>query len=400
MMTRQTPKFTDRETSARTYLRSSRRWIIGVATASCVAMASLLWAVPADAQTTSVSSTLGVYAGPGDASGAESFGSDVGLEPTYAMDFLDGTSWTTMTECLETWILSAWAPDNSTKTWGVDMLPNTGASLATGATGAYDGYFKTIATQLVAGGQANSIIRLGWEFNGDWFSWYAGGKAQAFISYWQQIVTTMRSVPGANFKFEWNPARGGSLPLASYYPGDQYVDYIGMDVYDEQWNVYPGAQAEWQYMLTEPYGLNWLASFADAHGKQITFPEWGIVDDGTPPSGGDNGYFIDQMASWIGTHDVAEANYWQYGSSQLFQGNTPNADAAFIANFGPNSKTVQTSTMEIYRTATNGGTRTSKDSKSKEKQRLNKAKHSHHVVSIATLLSHAEMHDLQIRILS
>ena len=49
-------------------------------------------------------------------------------------------------------------------TWGVPMLPTTGGvSLATGATGAYDAYFKTLATNLVAAGMGNSAppTRLG-----------------------------------------------------------------------------------------------------------------------------------------------------------------------------------------------------------------------------------------------
>jgi hypothetical protein len=324
-------------------------WIGGVL---ALAVAVSCFEVPAATASTTSTQGLGVYAGGGNAANAVGFGQDVGRAPSNAMDFLNGSSWSTMTTSLQTWLLQAWHTQDFSMTWGVDMLPDSGASLATGATGAYNGYFKTIASELVAGGQSNAIIRLGWEFNGGWFPWAASGQSQAFVTYWQQIVTTMRSVPGAAFRFEWNPTRGGSLPLEDYYPGDRYVDLIGMDVYDQQWNIYPGPQAEWQYMLSEPYGLNWLASFAGQHGKLITFPEWGIVNDGAPSSGGDNGYFVSQMASWIANNPVLEANYWQYGSSALFSGDTPNASAAMVASFGPGAVTSPAPSSPLATTST------------------------------------------------
>jgi len=216
------------------------------------------------------------------------------------------------------------------------MLPNSGTSLATGATGAYDSYFLTVAQALVQAGQGSSLIRLGWEFNGSWFPWAANGHAADFVAYWQQIVNTMRSVPGANFRFEWNPTRGdmGVGNLANYYPGDAYVDVIGLDVYDQEWATYPGPQAEWQNMLTQSYGLDWLASFAAAHNKPVSFPEWGlgIPEDGEA-AGGDNSYFVNQMAAWISQHRVDNAVVWDYGSDPLPGSEAPTASAALGSSF-------------------------------------------------------------------
>ena len=72
---------------------------------------------------------------------------------------------------------------------------------------------------------------------------YAGGeteeKGQTFVTalvvgmllYTTLIiygVTTMRSVPGSHFTFEWNPTRGdlGVGNLSQYYPGNRYVDEL------------------------------------------------------------------------------------------------------------------------------------------------------------------------------
>ena len=266
-----------------------------------------------------VSSVVGVYVGPGDPSpGVAGVSSLLGYQIPYAMDFTDGSSWASISD--PSWLLSRWNPTREKMILGVDMLPNYGASLAIGATGAYNQQFVTLAKALVAGGQGDSIIRLGWEFNGGWFPWAAKGHAAAFVAYWQQIVDAMRSVAGQSFQFEWNPTRGdlGVGNLANYYPGDAYVDIIGLDVYDNEWGSYPGQQAEWQHILTQPYGLDWLASFASQHDKPMSIPEWGlgITGDGMV-SGGDDAYFVQQMAQWISSHNVSNAIAWDYGSSPL-----------------------------------------------------------------------------------
>jgi hypothetical protein len=297
---------------------------------------------------------LGVYAGAASPSVVNALGQSIGQQPAYAMDFLDGTSWQSIEN--PSWFLSQWQGSGYSMIWGVPILPNdTSYSLAAGASGAYNQYFVTLAQAFVAGGQGSSIIRLGWEFNGGWFPWAANGQAANFIAYWQQIVDSMRSVPGANFKFEWNPTLGdqGVGNLANYYPGNDYVDYIGADVYDVAWASYPGADAEFTQMETETYGLNWLSSFAAQQGKPITLPEWGlgwgdgdagqpVSDPGNETSGGDDPTFINDMANWIATNNVFEATFWDYGSSTVGGGSNPNSEAALVSDFGQATTTTTT----------------------------------------------------------
>ncbi len=49
----------------------------------------------------------------------------------------------------------------------------------------------------------------------------------------------MRSVAGENFRFEWNPDAGAftqsGYSVAAAYPGNAYVDVIGLDAYDQSW---------------------------------------------------------------------------------------------------------------------------------------------------------------------
>ena len=123
------------------------------------------------------------------------------------------------------------------------------------------------------------------------------------------------------------------------YPGDAYVDYVGADVYDNSWIAdYRDPVARWKDFVTQPYGLQWQSDFATAHGKPMTFPEWGLSTRSDGHGGGDDPYFIQQMYDWISTHDVAHADYFEYdapdGRHSLMNGQFPNAAAKFQALFG------------------------------------------------------------------
>ncbi len=287
------------------------------------------------------------------------FTSSVGAKPHYAMDFLDGTNWSTITQA--GWPYSAWSGNGYTMIWGVDMLPdsyspNSNASVAGGscdgltqeAAGAFNSDFVTVANNMVAAGFGKSVIRLGWEFNGGWFPWAAGGCASAFVGAFQQVVDSFRSVSGGDFQFLWNPTRGdlGVGDLATYYPGNAYVDWVGLDVYDVEWATYPGEPTEFVDMETQTYGLSWLTSFAKSNGKAIAIPEWGlgwgtcssagqaVSASDTPVCGGDDAEFVNLSAEWAAANGVADMNYWDYGSSSIDGGSQPDVTAALRADFG------------------------------------------------------------------
>ncbi len=332
-----------------------RRSLAPLALAAVVCTASLV--VPAAGAATAATShhkrptvnhaALGVYAGPGNVAGVKSLQGQVGATLPYVMDFLDGSSWSAIAHPSTT-SLSAWSSLGYQTIWGVPMLPNSTGTLATGAKGAYNLYFASLAKALVAAGQGSAILRLGWEFNGFWFSWSAIGRTSQFIHYWRQIVTTMRSVPGAHFSFEWNPSRGdqfGAGDLGAYYPGNAYVSYVGLDVFDVEWQNYPGTAAEFSQMVNQPYGLNWLAGFSAQHHKPMVFPEWGLgwgkcsnrkpvnVSTGAV-CGGDNSVFVKSMSQWCSTHNVFEATFWNYGTSQVTVSRNPRTVGALRRYWG------------------------------------------------------------------
>ena len=103
-------------------------------------------------------------------------------------------------------------------------------------TPAHLGVYQQLAQSLVNAGQSYAILRIGWEWSTTYFSWGVQNTTPAqYVTAFDDIVTTMRSVPGQHFFFDWCAAADITPTNGSYaasYPGDQYVDYIGTDQYD------------------------------------------------------------------------------------------------------------------------------------------------------------------------
>jgi hypothetical protein len=283
---------------------------------------------------------LGDYAGEADPSGVAAFAAATGTNPKYATDYLDkGDGWASMDAAAN---IGAWSSSPYRLAIGVPILPSVG-TLAQGATGAYNQYFTILGKNLVSDNEANAILRLGWEFNGNWFTWSVGSAADAanFVSFWRQIVTTMRAVPGEKFKFMWNPNAPSPTTYSpeQAYPGNAYVDYVGTDVYDNFWGTPFTPAASWVHQLSQQWGLGWLAGFAAEHNKPIAIPEWSDEYRTDGHGLGDDPLFISNMALWFATNNVAFANVWCYDSSSTYRNNLldgtfPKALAQFKASFG------------------------------------------------------------------
>jgi len=304
----------------------------------------LFWAKTALASSGASSIPLGDYAGWVNASGIAAFGSKTNTHPTMASDYLDRTDgWASMDNGGGE---GGWAGSGYRLVLGVPILPGVG-TLAQGATGAYNQYFTTLAKNLVAEGEGNAILRLGWEFNGTWYPWSVANNtdAQNFAAFWIQIVNTMRAVPGQQFQYLWNPNLGGSTSwsLTNAYPGNAYVDFVGSDVYDEYWGTPQTPQNAWSNILSQSWGLNWLTSFAASQGKPIAIPEWSVCFRSDGHGLGDDPYFINQFANWISTNNVAFTDIFSFNDTaggqdnDITNGDFPNALAAFKADFGGGS---------------------------------------------------------------
>jgi len=285
--------------------------------------------------------SIGVYEGAGctGVTALSNFVGWLGRQPDQVLDFVASDSWQAMADGAN-WSANCWRATNAKVVFSVPMLPAGANTLAEGAAGKFDDKFKQLATTLVNQGYGNAIIRLGWEFNGGWYPWAAAKDPTNWVIYWRRIVTAMRGVQGAAFRFDWCPAQGQQQIAADkVYPGDSYVDIIGQDVYNQSWSGVTAPADRWNELLTQKYGLQWHRSFASAHNKPTSFPEWAT---GTRPDGhggGDDPYFVTQMASWIGQSTAVYHNYWDYPASdyngKLSDGSKPLSGSTFRQLFKP-----------------------------------------------------------------
>jgi hypothetical protein len=196
------------------------------------------------------------------------------------------------------------------------IAARTPVSLKAGAAGAYNDYYKTLAEQLVAHHLGHSLLRIGWEFNGGWYTCRADKEPKDWAHYYRQIVTAMRQVRGADqLQFIWNPATGTlQIPAETCWPGDDVVDAVGVDVYDQSWaaDTYPipkdasdeqrlarqtRAWSNWNW--GGDHGLKFWNDFAASHKRPVVIGEWGVCDRDDGHGGGDDVYFIDQMHKYI-----------------------------------------------------------------------------------------------------
>ncbi|MFE5602354.1 glycoside hydrolase family 26 protein [Streptomyces coelicoflavus] len=163
--------------------------------------------------------------------------------------------------------------------------------LRQGAAGRFDHHFRALAERLVALKVPDTVLVLGWEMNGTTYTHRCGPDPEAWKTYWNRIVTTMRAVPGQKFRFDFTPSRGrDAVPWTQCYPGDDTVDIIGMDSYDQPRGM------TFEEQVKEPYGLQAHVDFAKAHGKPVSYPEWGLFRNG------DNAAYMRGMLAWMDEH--------------------------------------------------------------------------------------------------
>jgi hypothetical protein len=286
---------------------------------------------------------LGVYSWDRNPEGVADFGEWVGRTPYYAEDFLEQNTWSDLEGGNR---LNAWenTPFAESMLLAAYPFPKSGGSLAAAADGDYNDHYRQLGENLIAAGMANAAIRFGHEFNGGWYIWSVGNannpdhlqKCLDFAEAFRQFVTTLRSIEGQQFKFVWNPSTSiWGVDLEAAFPGRDYVDFIGIDHYDQTWAQSSGKpiygvdyekaddaerlrrqQLAWNAQINDGnWGLNMIADFAADQGVPLGLCEWGLALRSDGMGGGDNPYFIEKMHEWIENHNVAWHVYFNVSAS-------------------------------------------------------------------------------------
>jgi hypothetical protein len=129
-----------------------------------------------------------------------------------------------------------------------------GASLRAIAHGHYDRYVRGTARAAARWGHP-VFLRFAHEMNGDWYPWAKGTSPHVYKAAWRHLVRLFRRAGATNVRWVWTPYvnPGGHLPFRSRYPGNRWVDWVGLD------------------------GLNWGGGFGWSSFKELFGRSYGVL---------------------------------------------------------------------------------------------------------------------------
>lgn len=171
--------------------------------------------------------------------------------------------------------------------------------------GAADSYIRTYARDVRNYGKPVLITPFVAEFNGAW--WWAVSPdmnpnltTDDFVQAWRRVVEIFRAVGASNVSWAWivnNYPQPTEEPVIAFYPGDDYVDWIGADIYDT-------SPLHW---LNGPY------SMAVAHKKPFVLGEFGIRHEFSTLAPWQQQNWLEAIFDYIETHAAIKLiSYFNY----------------------------------------------------------------------------------------
>lgn len=120
-------------------------------------------------------------------------------------------------------------------------ITNPSGTLEAIASGSYESYVKEFLQAAKAWGKP-LFLRFAHEMNGDWYPWsgFHNGAAEGAARYkqaWRYIYNVKEELGADNVNLVWCPNNINQPDVSwnavsNYYPGEEYVDWIGMDGYN------------------------------------------------------------------------------------------------------------------------------------------------------------------------
>jgi hypothetical protein len=170
-------------------------------------------------------------------------------------------------------------------------------SLAALASGQWDANLKRI-TKVIRGYHGPVYLRFAHEMNGWWYPWAESVNSNqpgGYVRAWRHVHDLFHNVGAANVRWIWSPnaltaSPKGTADLAALYPGDEYVDILGMTAYGH------GASA------AHTFDATLKALKAIAH-KQIIISETGA-------DGPDKTKWITSFGHYLNSHAEIDGFVW------------------------------------------------------------------------------------------
>lgn len=144
------------------------------------------------------------------------------------------------------------------------------------------------------------FLRFAWEMNGDWYEWGGprnGNKPANFVAVWRRIHKIFQAEGATNVGWVWSPNHHSNPQsswndLPHYYPGDAYVDWVGVSGYSTAART-PDQLFDHVYQL-----------YADR--KPLIITESGVREKG----GRQSADWVDALGRWFASHPSACGLVW------------------------------------------------------------------------------------------
>jgi hypothetical protein len=139
----------------------------------------------------------------------------------------------------------------------------------------FDAAMTKVAEEVAAGG-ACTVLRLFHEMNKSWFWWgsSAYGGPEAYRLLFRRAVSIIRARTHLAL-FAWSPNHPFDAAAEVYYPGDDVVDIIGIDIYDVGEDGYPSFAGLADHRQSLAGTLAAMKHFAAHHCKIAAITETG-----------------------------------------------------------------------------------------------------------------------------
>jgi hypothetical protein len=123
--------------------------------------------------------------------------------------------------------------------------------------GSYDAYIREFAEDARDWGHP-FFLRFNWEMNGNWFPWsdgVNGNQPGEYVAAWRHVHDIFTAVGATNVSWVWcpnvDPTNKLQSSVSSDYPGDEYVDWTGLDGYN--WGPAKGGWTSFDHLYSATY---------------------------------------------------------------------------------------------------------------------------------------------------
>ncbi len=165
--------------------------------------------------------------------------------------------------------------------------------------GTYDSYIRSFATSAKNWGHP-FMLRFDWEMNGNWFPWSEGvngNKAGEYVAAWRHVHDIFAAVGATNVSWVWCPnvdPEKQFQSLSSLYPGNEYVNWTGLDGYN--WGKMPSRPAGWK-----TFNQTFSSTYKQITGTIAPSKPMVIGEVGSTEYGGSKATWIGEMLSELPT---------------------------------------------------------------------------------------------------